>query len=112
MPVFSLNNCFNSIWQENRKFWTARTAVAEAWRSGGVVEWQSGRVAEWQRGRGSLARRVSQVQGDSRFSFPSAFLLIHLYSDSPSALRLHSDHFVCPTHPKKVSGHHKIDIER
>ena len=30
-----------------------------------------GGVAEWQSGMGSLARRVSQGQGDSRFSFPS-----------------------------------------
>ncbi len=30
-----------------------------------------GGVAEWQSGRGSLARRVSQGQGDSRFYFPS-----------------------------------------
>ena len=72
---------------------TSMTAVAEAW------SWRGG-VAEWQSGRGSLARRVSQGQGDSRLSFPSAFLLIHLSSDSPPVPRLHSDHlFVFPTHP-------------
>ena len=49
-------------------------------------------MAEWRSGRGSLARRVSQGQGDSRFSFPSAFLLIHLSSDSPPVPRRHSDH--------------------
>ncbi len=70
---------------------TARITVVDGvaeWRSGGVAEWRSGRVAdwwrggvaEWQSGRGSSARRVSQGQGDSRFSFPSASLIIHLPS--------------------------------
>lgn len=44
----------------------------------------------------SLATRLSQPQGDSRFSFPSVFLLIHLSSDSPSVLRLHSDQMLGP----------------
>ena len=40
-----------------------------------MAEWQSGRVAEWRSGgvAGSLARRVLQGQGDSRFSFPLLF---------------------------------------
>ena len=60
-----------------------RSGGVTEWRSDGVAEWQSGRVAEWQSGRvaecqsvrvsecqsgrGSLARRVLQGQGDSRF---------------------------------------------
>ena len=50
-----------------------------AWRPGSL--WRSGGVAEWQSDRGSLARRVSQGQDDSRF--PSLLLL-----SSSTCLRL------------------------
>ena len=43
-------------------------------------------------GRGGLARRGLQGQGDSRFSFSSAFLLIYLFRVSAPVPRLHSDH--------------------
>ena len=50
-------------------------------------------MAEWQSDRGSLTRRVLQGQGDSPFSFPSAFpFLIRLSSEPPPVPRLHSDH--------------------
>ena len=55
-----------------------------------------GGMAEWQR---LIARRVSQGRGESRFSFPSTFLLIHLSSGSPPVPSLHSNHlFVFPIH--------------
>ena len=78
-----------------------------------MAEWRSGRAAEWQSGRGSLARRVLQSQGDSRFSFPLLFpafpslIHFHLSSELPRVPRLHSNHlFVfCFTLSSTVPGH-------
>ena len=69
---------------------TARTAVVETalWRCGVVAEWKSGRVA------GGFSEAGFSGQGDSRFSFSSAFLLIYLSLDFPPVLRLHSDHLL------------------
>ena len=75
---------------------TARTAVAE-WRGSGVAEWQSG--------RGGLASLVLQGQGDSRFSFSSAFLLIYWFLVSAPVPRLHSDHLFVFSHPPESLTH-------
>lgn len=74
---------------------TAGTAVA------GDVAGDVGGGEEGWIDEGSLLKRVSQCQGDFRFLFfLSAFLLVHLSSDSPSVPGLQGDYpSVCfPTH--------------
>ena len=53
----------------------------------------------------SLARRVSQGQGDSRFSFPSAFSSSTCLRIPHIVLRLHSYHLFVLSHPPESLTH-------